>query len=208
MKPFLVGASLLATFLLSVTAAATELTDLGQGLGYLRAHSLDESIKPLAGATALVLDLRHATATPEAVTSFAAALAARPADARLFVLVSPATPAALAQHLPAPVLTLGIAGSQPAPQVVVSQSAADDRRAYDALATGTPLADLISGTIEKERYDEATLVQEFKLGHPEATPPEPGAPSGGADAPVNARPTDRVLQRAVHLHRALLALKR
>jgi hypothetical protein len=199
---------LVLLLVLSVSAAGTELTDLGQGLGYLRTHALDESIKPLAGATALVLDLRYVTATPEAVTAFAAALAARPAATRLFVLVSPATPAALAGHLSAPTLTLGITGSQPAPQVVVHQSAADDRRAYDALATGTPLAELIAGKIDKERYDEATLVQEFKLGHPEATPAESGAPAGAADSPDTQRPTDRVLQRAVHLHRALLALKR
>ena len=202
MKPFL---AVLCSLLLAAGSFATELTDLGQGLGYLRVHSLDTALKPLAGTNPIVLDLRHTTATPESVAQFSAALAARPADSRLLVLVGPDTPALLAPALKGPVVTLGLKHSHPAPQVVVQQSAADDRRAYDALEAGTALADLISGKVEKDRYDEATLVQEFKGGNHEARPPEAGA---GGTAPAPARLTDRVLQRAVHLHRALLALKR
>jgi hypothetical protein len=195
----------LCALLLGPCSFASELIDLGQGLGYLRVHHLDEAVKPLAGGNTIVLDLRQTTVAAGSVAPFAAALAARPAGARLFVLVSPATPAALADLLPRSLVTLGIKGSQPEPRVVVQQSADDDRQAYAALETGTALADLLSGKVEKDRYDEASLVQEFKGGNLDARPPENVLAKGPA-AP--ARLTDRVLQRAVHLHRALLALKR
>jgi hypothetical protein len=203
----------LCSLLLAPCFFASELADLGQGLGYLRVHHLDEAVKPLAGSNAIVVDLRHTSAAPGSVAPFAAALAARPAGTQLFVLVSPATPAAVASALQGRLVTLGIKGSQPEPSVVVQQTPEADRLAYEALASGTALADLISGKIEKERYDEASLVQEFKGGNLDAKPPtlSPTEGPGNAQAKSNespARLTDRVLQRAVHLHRALLALRR
>jgi hypothetical protein len=168
-------------------------------------RNLEEAIKPLAGDNAVVVDLRHATAAPEAVAPFTVALTARSAESRVFVLVGPDTPEVVASGLKGPLVTLGIKGSQPRPQVVVQQSAEEDRKAYDALETGATLADLISGKVEKDRYDEASLVQEFKGGNHDAKPPDAGQTKGNA---VPARLIDRVLQRAVHLHRALLALKR
>ncbi|MSU45657.1 MAG: hypothetical protein EXS42_00655 [Lacunisphaera sp.] len=94
---------------------------------------------------------------------------------------------------------------------MVQTAAAADRRAYDALETGTPLATLISGKVEKDRFDEATLVKEFKNGNPDASPPPLPDPTAlkSAAAPEKLVPlTDRVLQRAVHLHRAGLVLRR
>ena len=76
---------------------------------------------------------------------------------------------------------------------------------------GTPVETLISGKIEKDRYDEATLVQEFKNGNPEAAPPQPPDPTAAKATDAPAKPpvlVDRVLQRAVHLHAARLALRR
>ncbi|HEY8996221.1 MAG TPA: hypothetical protein VIM71_16260 [Lacunisphaera sp.] len=186
-------------------AQAAEPTDLSQGLGYLRVHSLDEAPKALAGAGDLVLDLRRTIATPEAVAQFSSALAGRAAESRLFVLVGPDTPVPLADALKGSLLTIGIKGSHPAPEVVVRQSDDDDRKAYDALEAGAALTDLISGKVEKDRYDEATLVQEFKGGNHDAHPPE-SAQAKNDKSP--ARLTDRVLQRAVNIHRALTALKR
>lgn len=196
----------------ALAASAAELTDLGQGLSYLRIHSLAESGSALEQAVsntrALVLDLRYATASDGSIAALKSALAARPADLPLFVLVSPATPAALAPALGS-ALTLGAPGSTPAPKVVV-QTDDTDRRAYDAFEAGTSVTDLISGKIEKERYDEATLVEDFKNGDREAEPPPGPDPTAAKpdqtetkDAPL----LDRVLQRAVHLHRALLALR-
>ncbi len=196
---------------------ATELTDLGQGLSYLRIHSVADSEvalrKVVPGAGALVLDVRYATVSDESAAILQTALAGRSSNTPLFVLVSPATPAALGPVISAPpALTLGASGSLPAPKVVVQTDATTDRRAYDALDAGTALEKLISGKIEKERFDEATLVQEFKNGNPDAAPaptPDPTAPkpAGDAEKEPPAPLVDRVLQRAVHLHRALLALK-
>jgi hypothetical protein len=226
----------LCSLLLAPCSPATELTDLGQGLSYLRIHSVAGSEvalrKTVPGAGALVLDLRYATADETAAGLLKASLAGRPANMPLFVLVSPATPSALAAALAAPgAVTLGAPGSMPAPKVIVQTDAAADRRAYDALDAGTELAKLVSGKIEKDRFDEATLVKEFKDGHEDAPPPPgptdlPGNPaergvsgtnpgpaaagngaSASADKPTPV-PTDRVLQRAIHLHRALLALRR
>ncbi|WP_091057856.1 hypothetical protein [Opitutus sp. GAS368] len=196
-------------------AKATELTDLGSGLAYLRIHSLAESDAALhqavPGAGALVLDLRYATARDDSAAALQSALAGHAAGAPLFILVSPATPAALAAVIrTSPALTLGAPGSTPAPKVVVQTDAATDRRAYDALEAGTALDKLITGKIEKERFDEATLVHEFKNGNPDAEPPPPPDPTAPkpAGAPETPAPLiDRVLQRAIHLHRTLLALK-
>ncbi len=208
-KPLVFTCLLLSVFCLSSVGLAKDdpllqPTDLGQGLGYLRVHQLDEAIKPIAGSGALVLDLRHTTATPEAVTSFAATLSFRSPSSTLFVLVGPDTPAGLTSALKGNFVSLGIKGSHPEPQVVVEQTAEADHAAYDAGESGTALASLIAGKIEKERFDEATLVHEFKNGNHDAHPPEanPAKPAGSPTAL-----TDRVLQRAVHLHHALLALK-
>lgn len=202
---------------LCLLSSGTELTDLGQGLSYLRIHSVTDAEvalrKAVPGAGALVLDLRYATAGDASSAALQTALAGRSPNNPLFILVSPATPPALGSVISAsPALTLGAAGSLPAPKVVVQTDAATDRRAYDALEAGTPLAKLISGKIAKERFDEATLVQEFKNGNPDAAPaptPDPTAakPAGAPEKEPPAPLVDRVLQRAVHLHRALLALK-
>ncbi len=212
-KPVLALLSLAAGLL----AFGTELTDLGQGLAYLRVHSVAANEAALRKATPsagpLVLDLRYATADDAAAGILRSALAERPSGTLLLILVSPSTPPALGPVIASvPALTLGAPGSTPAPKVVVQTDAAADRRAFDALDTGTELAKLISGRIEKERFDEATLVQEFKDGVHDPEPPPPVNPTAPkADAPAKdappADPIDRVLQRAVHLHRALLAIK-
>lgn len=195
-------------------ADAREPFDLGEGLGYLRVRQLADALplleRTLPDGKALVLDLRYATAAEPDAPALALALAQHPRTAPLLVLVSPATPAALApaiSGLRASAITLGVADSRPRPAVIVAQPADVDRRAYDALDGGMPLEALITGKIEKERFDEAELVKEFENGNTDAAPPaepDPGKPTA-EKAPVL---TDRVLQRAVHLHRALGALKR
>ena len=205
--PFLV---LLLFLVLSVLARATELTNLGQGLAYLGVPSLAGSEKALRAAVpgtgALVLDLRQVKANDDSLDALRAALGGHAAGTPWFVLVSPATPPAIAEVLAkSTALTLGVAGSQPAPKVVVKTDADTDRRACEALAAGTPVETLISGKIEKDRFDEATLVHEFKNGNPDASPPAP--PDSTAEKPAKPAPlVDRVLQRAVQLHHALLAL--
>jgi hypothetical protein len=210
----------LALSLKAQLGASTGPVDLGEGLTYLRISSLSESapaqpsITPPGGA--LVLDLRYCS-SKSADNAWSAVLARPAGSGPIFVLVSPSTPAEVAATLgntPAAILTLGAPGTSPPPRVIVHTDAATDRRAYDAFASGTSLESLISGKIEKQRFDEATLVHEFKNGNatpeppptPDPTAPKPAAPGGTAPPP--ARLTDRVLQRAVHLHRAWLALRR
>lgn len=194
--------------------AASAPVDLGEGLTYLRVHSVGESAaavkSALASGRATVIDLRYASTSVEDAAALSAALGPRNSRTPLLLLVSPQTPAALLPTLTPlrpGVLTLGIAGSRPAPAVVVEQPADADRRAYDAFDTGAKLGDLVSGKIEKERFDEASLVQEFKNGNAHAAPPptpDPSAPPAEEKIPAL---TDRVLQRAIHLHRALAALR-
>lgn len=205
------GACVLA---ICARAAVAEPADLGEGLSYLRVHSLGESTQALktalADGRAWVIDLRRATTSVEESASFGESLGRRAGKSPLFLLVSPDTPAPLAaalESLPRGVLTLGVEDSKPTPAVVIAQSADADRRAYDAADGGMTLESLITGRIDKERYDEASLVREFENGVSNPSPP-PGPDVTGQPAAEKAPVlTDRVLQRAVHLHRAQLALR-
>lgn len=204
----LTALSLSLLCLLSSAQAAAP-AELVTGLRYLRIHSLEKSAAELADAlnqtTALVIDLRY-TANESGAAEAINALNSQPAKPKLYILVSPETPKAIAEVITktsTPLVTLGIPDSRPKPEVLVEQSSADDRSAYLALDNGTSLDALVSGKIEKERFDEAELVKEFKNGNHDAHPPEGNA--DGAKTPH--RLTDRVLQRAMHLHQALQALK-
>jgi hypothetical protein len=192
--------------------------DLGEGLGYFRVHSpvddADKLIALLAQNKPLIVDLRYpAPSAGNRWDDLSRAFAERARErAYLAVLVSNATevplPLIAALSHPGGIL-IQHEGPTNFPQgtVVVAQPAAADRRAYDALESGMPLEALITGKIEKERFDEAELVKEFEHGNANAAPPaepDPGKPTA-EKAPVL---LDRVLQRAVHLHRALVALKR
>jgi len=199
------------TCLLSSGRAGTPV-ELAPGLRYLRVHSLEQSAIELADllnisrTPALVLDLRY-VADEKGAAGAINALNSHPAKPTLYILVSPGTPkdvAAVIQKTSTPLVTLGIRDSQPQPSVVVDQSPADDRAAYAALDNGTSLAALISGKIDKEHFDEAELVKEFKNGNHDARPPEGDANANTTSVAL----TDRVLQRALHLHQALQALKR
>lgn len=215
---------------LNFSCRAAELTDLGQGLSYLRVHAFEETAKGMTAAIRerdfLVLDLRHATPTADSAEQLRTALAAREAKTPVFILVGPATPTALVESLTASAgkcVTLGVKESFPSPRVIVDQPADTDRLAYEALDSGEPLAKLISGKITKERYDESALMKEFAGGNLNASPPtapdSTDAPDGNKAPAVTTKPgetpaakppeplIDRVLQRAVHLHRAMIAIK-
>jgi hypothetical protein len=206
----------LALFVVATCARGAGPVDLGQGLNYVRVHSLvaDETAvtAALTANNALVLDLRYPAAAQENSEAFLRALAKHTGPAPLFILVSPATPVALAESLTASsvkYISLGVRGSVPTAQVLVVQTADADRRAYDALESGLPLADLLSGKIDKSRYDEASLMNDFRNGNTEAQPPTPPDPNAKKDDDAKKAPvlTDRVLQRAVNLYSALQAIK-
>ncbi len=193
------------------SARAADPVQLTPGLRYLRIHSLPQSAHELSAALlkpdALVLDLRYVADEPAAADALRV-LNSEPAKPRLYILVSPATPATVADIIAtssARLVTMGIKDAHPAPAVVVAQSVDNDRRAYAALDQGTTLESLVSGKVDKERFDEAELVKEFKSGNHDAHPPE-GDPDSTAPAPAHL--TDRVLQRALQLYQAQQALKR
>lgn len=206
---------LLAIALAARALAAVEVTELGDGLAYVRVRSLATAAETLDAVLpqgrALVLDLRAGQASVEDPAVLGALLARRRGPGPLYILVGPQTPEAFRvplARLPSGALTLGIADAKPTPAVVIDQAPDADRRAYEALDAGTPLEKLVSGKIEKERFDEASLVKEFENGNPYAEPPPSPDPAATKPTePKDASPTDRVLQRALHLHRALAALK-
>ena len=196
-------------------AAPPEPIDLGANLAYLHIKSLADAAPLLSTAQSaqrpLVLDLRYATSEAAALSVFQTALARHPAP--LFILFSTATPQeiiAVVKQSAGAIITLSVAGADAPAQIQVKADPAADRLAYEALGQGTLPAILVTGKIEKERFDEATLVQEFKNGNPDAEPPplpDPTRPKLNEAAPVKAPLIDRVLQRAIQLHRALLALE-
>jgi hypothetical protein len=210
-RQWLVWGLALGSLLLAPRSLAAEPVAIDPGLGYLRLDSTVQSAADLRTALlqprALILDLRYAADEPGAATALLE-LNSQPAKPMLYVLVSPATPVTVAEALTRTstrLVLLGVKGSRPGASVVVEQSADTDRRAYAAGQAAAAFPDLISGKVEKEHFDEAQLVQEFKNGNRDAHPAE-GNPDATTLPPE--RLTDRVLQRAVQLHRALQALQR
>jgi nucleoside phosphorylase len=186
--------------------AASAGHDLGQGLVYIRVHHLpaDLPANPEGRAPATVVDLRYVEADAATTTALGAWLKFRAGPkSPVLVLVnsktSPALLATLRAHDPKSGILL-ISGSAGAvrPDLTVPTSAEAERKAYDAFETGTPLATLITDFPDKVRIDEASL--NFERPAPEVTDTD--------DQPQPAPVIDAALQRAVHLHRTLLALKR
>lgn len=247
---FLFAVALSTRLFAAEPAAATAPADLGEGLRYVRVHDLAQEMPALgpvlAVTPALVLDVRYAKAAGVNPDDFYCTLGKHTGAMPLLVLVSPATPAAIAETLaaaPCTFVTLGVREAAPAPKVIIAQSEAEDKKAYDAVEAGQSLAVALSGKVEKERYDEAALMTDFRNGltdaepparpDPTATKPDSAGHAQGQDshgkghaptaddapktdsaqktaaAEIVAPPPspDRVLQRAVHLHRALLAVK-
>jgi hypothetical protein len=205
---------LFIAFQVSTTFAAAP-SDLGQGLLYCRVHALPADL-PAAdtGKSALVLDLRYATADDTGSTAFSAWLGFRPAAQPVFVLVNAHTGPALLRALATRPLPSGVVALGPplpafAPDVPLKISPSTERRAYDALDHGTTLGSLIVENIDKPRYDEAAMVKE----HASDSAPAPDDEDATAKPdPAKSKPAppppliDLAIQRAVQLHRALLAL--
>jgi hypothetical protein len=96
------------------------------------------------------------------------------------------------------VLTVGVAARDFAPDVAVQSTSEMERRAYDALAAGAEPASLLTENADKARNDEASLSRDH------STEPDTEVAKDRPPPP----PLDAALQRAVHLHRALVALRR
>jgi hypothetical protein len=183
--------------------------DLGMGLVYFRVHELPNDIpSPQAGQplAACVLDLRFAktdAASPAALKAWVRFNAS--VRTPIFVLensgTDPALLAALTGSGPAGQVVLAPDSEKLAPDIAVKVTPELDRRAYDALEKGEAVASLLTDFPDKPRIDEAYLEKEHIS--------DSAAPDVPDEKPLAARPlVDVMLQRAVQLHRGLLAMRR
>ncbi len=184
--------------------------DLGGGLGYVRLRVLpaDGGLALANKAAALVVDLRYATGETRAATEFFAGLRRRATNKTpVFILANHATAPELLRAIAAGgrgtgIVVVGIATPGFAPDVAVRATADEEQAAYAALDQGLGLAKLLADNPGKVRNDEASLTRD----RPAEAPAENGdaaAPAGKAVPPV-----DATLQRALHLHRSLQALRK
>lgn len=192
--------------------------DLGAGLHFTRLADASDAA-PIDGTG--VIDLRFTLATEESAAGLAARLR-RTAEsgATLFILVNSETEPLLGRKLAGvqsasrSVVFIGPVTPELVPDLVTSPDPAEERKAIDAVVSGVSPTELIVEKIEKPRLDEAHLVRSRANGNTapanDNSDPQPagsGTPPGRSETqPV--LPRDVSLQRAVFLHRALVALGR
>jgi hypothetical protein len=180
--------------------------DLGRGLFYQRVNALPADLPAADNVRKrpTVLDLRYVHADADAATAligwlkFTASL-----HTPVFVLANSETDQAIRQALAnrgavPSVLVIGIPARGFLPDIAIQAAPDAERRAYDALGAGVDVASLVTENSDKARNDEASLSRDRST--------ELGAETAKDRAP--APPLDAALQRAVHLHRALVALKK
>lgn len=204
----------------AIAAAAVPIErDLGGGLFYYRVANLPADLPAADPAVkrAQVLDLRYAEGDAGAPGPLTAWLKARATPrAPVFVLANAKTSSAilslLAKHDPSQgVIVIGAETPGFAPDIALKVSPEIERKAYDALLLRPDTDWLLKDNPTKIRNDEARLSREhlpdFVASGSAADEPTPA--NGKEVAPhLPAHLVDVVLQRAVHLHRALLGLKR
>ena len=201
---------LLWVFASAVVSAAPLSRDLGDHLVYHRIHSLPAELPATKAARpqAYVIDVRYAESDAGGATALQAWIrfhATPPTP--VFVLVNAATEPALLALLAARgagpnVVVLGAVHGTFAPDIAIEIPPENERLAYDALEQGAELAALLSENADKVRNDEARLANDHSPENAERS----AASKAGNRAPTP--PLDTTLQRAVHLHRALRALKK
>ncbi len=188
--------------------------DLGQGLAYFRVHSIATDLPPDQSVRnrPCVVDVRYVRGDRAAASALLAWLKAhaRP-KSPVFLLANPGTAAVLLVPLNSAgavpeLVVLGPSARNFEPDISVSVAPSAERRAYDALENGASIDSLVVEKVEKARDDEERLDREHLS---DSAPPDRAGESGQPAPPAAApSPIDPVLQRAVQLHRALLALKR
>jgi hypothetical protein len=203
------GALLLFLFVAGLAAAAPLTRDLGRNLAYFRVHTLPADLPSTDGARKqpCVLDLRYVhgnEAAAEAVQAWVKFHAGP--HTPVFVLANAETDAALlpplnARAVAGNIIVIGAPSETFTPDIATPTTPENERRAYDALEAGTEISALMTENPDKVRNDEASLNKdhssETETPAEDTTKPHPAA-----------RPIDAALQRAVHIHRALVALKR
>lgn len=191
-------------------AAAPLEADLGQGLRFHRLSALPADLPPrVEGARPppCVVDVRYLPTDDAGALAFTAWLRFRATPrSPVFVLANRETSPALRQALRGiggrgGIVVIGIAAGDFVPDVPVPAKPEDERRAFDALAGGTPVATLLAENPNKVRNDEASLTRS-------SPPPPADEPEAGETGAAKRPPPDAALQRAVHLHRTLAALRK
>lgn len=202
-------AAFLLAWLAAPLAAAPLERDLGQGLTYCRAHAVPADLPAHGARHPRVLDVRYVEGGPAAGAALLAWLKAEAAPRTpVFLLANDSTSGALLAPLDSPdavpgLIILGPGAPGFEPDIAVRTSAAAERKAYQALERGATVQSLIEDNPDKPRNDEARLAREH-LSDSDAPDEAPETPAPKRPA----KPVDAGLQRAVQLHRALLALKR
>jgi hypothetical protein len=145
-------------------------------------------------------------ASRDAATAFRGWVTTRAAvKPPIFVLVNSATDSDLlavmrSHEWGGAVMTVGIPARGLQPDITVEATPAEEKAAYDAFESGATIASLITDYPGKIRYDETSLGKDRRAD-------QPARPANEAKNAV-ARHVDPTLQRAVHLHRALVALRK
>lgn len=193
----------------SAALAGAALTrDLGRNLLYHRIRMLPVDLPPVdpARRQPRVIDLRYLEADAAATAALHAWIKTHATPRTpVFILANSATD----RDLVAPfsgrgssgsVLVIGAATRGFHPDIAVETTPEDERRAYDAFDSGVELATLLTEHPNKIRNDEASLSRDRSSEPPAATLAERSKDP--------APPIDAALQRAVHLHRTLVALRK
>lgn len=196
----------------SISSAAPLEREVGHGLRFYRIRELPADLPPAPPAEGRVppciVDVRYVRADAAAATALEAWLRFRAKPRTpVFVLAnaetSPAVLRAVAKREPrGGIVLIGAAGRTLEPDVAVRTTAEDERRAYDALENGAAVASLITENPGKVRNDEESLSRDRLAEASADTAADTLAPK------QNPPPIDAALQRAVHLHRALVALRK
>lgn len=191
--------------------------ELGESLDYFRARVLPGDLPPAeVKQKSVILDLRYALAENDAPTVLQTWLDSKAtAKTPVFVLINADTAPAIREFLEARrshpgLVTIGRTAPGFEPDIVVDSSNDEERRAHDALAPDTRIEELITENADKPRIDEASIMRaraEAQDEPVEANPLDRLTPTE-KESEVPPAPVDRALQRAIHLHRALLALRR
>ncbi|HKB91179.1 MAG TPA: hypothetical protein VKC60_11735 [Opitutaceae bacterium] len=199
-------------------------TELEAGLIYIRAPTL---LVKLPDGAVVILDLRG-TAGDETTAQILVTEIKKRAPKPTLMLINSSTSAAVVQrvpHIPG-LLTLAPSDVHSGVTLSVKTTAEEDNRAVAALAAGTSPTKLIEEKMKKARYDEATLMRDHANGSedaPDTSKPNSELPASSTpkDSSVAKKADDKtetakeevpvrdaVLQRAVQLYRALIALGR
>ena len=198
---------ILLIFAVRIIAAPLE-HEVGNGLVYVRVRALPGDLppKPAGRVAPCIIDVRYVAADAEAAAAFSAWLKSRATSRTpVFVLANAATSIPLLKVLAVHergtgIAVVGIERGPFRPDVPVKALDEDERRAYDAFEKGMALSALLTDHPNKVRNDEASLSRD-RLAEASADAADPA----NKEAPA---PIDATLQRAVHLHRALVALRK